>query len=198
MRTFRRIAALPLIVVALVSAAPPALAAADTAVVVVNTTDDTYAWKDALRITRSNGDVVDEANGAAAVSSCERCRTAAIAFQVLLATGTATTVTDDNVAIALNQGCDACATYAGAFQLIVTTHTQVRFTESGNSRIDAIRAELQSLTASATFTNDVSDLDAFNEEVAALFDRLVAVVRAEVVRVGGGTLDTAVDVQEVV
>jgi hypothetical protein len=52
-------------------------------------------WRQAFKIARVSGDTVDGSNGAAAVSSCERCRTAA-------------------VAIALNRECLSCATYAGA------------------------------------------------------------------------------------
>jgi hypothetical protein len=195
MRTFRRIAILPLIVVALVSGAPHALAAADNSAVAINTKDDVYMSRQAFKITRVADELVDESNGAAAVSSCERCRTAAVAFQVIIATGTASTVTSTNLAIALNQECLSCATYAGAFQLIVTPHTAMRFTEAGNERIDQIRAELQMVLGSATFGPTFEEIDAFNAQVAALFEQLKIVVRAELVEAGGGSLTQDVDVE---
>src|SRR3990170_390951 len=181
MRTFRRIAILPLIAVTLVTGAPQALAAADNSAVAINTKDDIYVSRQAFKITRVADDLVDESNGAAAVSSCERCRTAAVAFQVIIATGTASTVTSTNLAIALNQECLSCATYAGAFQLIVTPHTAMRFTESGNERIDRIRAELQALLDAATFGPTFEEIDAFNARVAALFEQLKTVVHTELV-----------------
>jgi hypothetical protein len=197
MRTFRRIAVLPLIVVALVSGAPHAYAAADNAAVAINTKDDTFVSREAFKIARVFGDTVDESNGAAAVSSCERCRTAAVAFQIVIATGAASNVTSDNLAIALNQECLSCATYAGAFQLIVTPHTQMRFTEAGNEQIDRIRAELHLLVDSATFGPTFEEIDAFNTEVDALFERLKAVVAGELVAAGGGNLTEDVDVETV-
>lgn len=196
MRRVRRLATLPLIAVMLVGAAPQAFAAADNAVVAINTKDDTFVWRQGFKITRSNGDTVDESNGAAAVSSCERCRTAAVAFQVVLATGTASTVTPTNLAVAINQECLSCGTYAGAFQVAITTHTQVHFTEPGNERIDQIRSDLQTLIAGATFTNDLDEIHAFDLQVEALYDQLVAVVYAEMVAAGGGTLATDVSVDQ--
>lgn len=194
MTKMRRWALLPLVVVLLATGTLPAVAAADNTAVIVNTKDDTFAWRKAFKITRSNGDDVLESNGAAAVSSCERCRTAAVAFQVVIATGTGSTVAPENVAIALNQGCVSCATYAGAYQLTITPHTQVRFTEAGNAEIDAIRAELQTLLAGASFGNSFEEIEAFDAQVGALFDRLVEVMHREVVLVGNGTVSTDVDV----
>jgi hypothetical protein len=191
---FRRLAMLPLVAVALVGAAPQALAAADNTAVAINTKDDVYAWRDAIKITRSAGDSVDESNGAAAVSSCERCRTAAVAFQVLIGTGEASSVTSENLAIALNQQCITCATYAGAFQIIVTPHTQMRFTEAGNARVDQIRAELSALVAGATFGATFEEIQAFDAHVSALFGELVLVVETELVRAGGGSVETVSDV----
>jgi hypothetical protein len=194
MRTLRRIVILPLVAVALVSGAPQALAAADNSAVAINTKDDSYVRREAFKITRVSGDAVDESNGAAAVSSCERCRTAAVAFQIVIAMGTASSVRSNNVAIALNQDCLSCATYAGAFQLIVTPHTQMRFTEAGNERIDQIRAELQVLLDLATFGPTFEEIDAFNARVDGLFEQLKTVVYTELLEAGGGSLTTDVDV----
>jgi hypothetical protein len=193
MNWLRRVALLPLVAILLGIGTPPTFAAADNTAVILNTKDDTYAWRQAFKITRSNGDDVLESNGAAAVSSCERCRTAAVAFQVVIGTGTGSTVAPENVAIALNEQCLSCATYAGAYQLTITPHTQVRFTEAGNEAIDGIRAELQTLVASASFDNSPEEIQAFDAQVGALFDRLVAVVSRELIRVGGGGVSTDVD-----
>jgi hypothetical protein len=196
MKRIRRLTVLPILAFVLATGAPSAMAAADNSAVAINQKDDTYVWRQAFKITRSNGDDVVESNGAAAVSQCERCRTAAVAFQVLIATGSASTVTPDNVAFAFNDGCFECATYAGAFQLIITPKTQIHFTESGNDEIDAIRAELQSVIAHAAFDPSVEQIDIFNAQVRSLFERLVTVVDGEMVRVGGGGISTDVDFAE--
>ncbi len=193
MRTFRRIAILPILAVTIVSSAPTAWAAADNSAVAINTKDDAYVWRQAFKIGRVAGDDVDESNGAAAVSSCERCRTAAVAFQVIIATGDATNVTSTNLAIAINQECLSCATYAGAFQAILTPHQPMHFTEAGNAAIDRIRADLQALIGSATFTNDFEQIDAFNTQVDALWEQVKVVLRTELVQAGGGNLSTDVD-----
>ena len=194
MKRLRRVVLLPLVAVLFASGAPVATAAADNAAVAVNERDDSYVSRQAFKITRSNGDEVLESNGAAAVSSCERCRTAAVAFQVVIATGTGSTVAPQNVAIALNQECTSCATYAGAYQLTVTPHTEMHFTPAGNQEITEIRGDLLALLDGASFTNSLPEIDAFDSQVDALFDRLVAVVRGEMVLVGGGVVEIDADV----
>jgi hypothetical protein len=84
-----------------------ALAVADNAAVAINTKDDVYVSRQAFKVTRVFGDVVDESNGAAAVSSCERCRTAAVAFQVIDGDGVER---DVERCRHLNQECLSCAT----------------------------------------------------------------------------------------
>jgi hypothetical protein len=194
MKKLRRAALLPLVAVLFASGTPVATAAADNVAVAVNRKDDTYVSRHAFKITRSNGDEVLESNGAASVSSCERCRTAAVAFQIVVATGEGSTVAPQNVAIAINQECISCATYAGAYQLTITPRTQVHFTEPGNEAIDEIRAQLQALLAGASFGNSTEEIAAFDAQVGALFHRLMDVVDHELALVGGGTISTDVDV----
>ena len=189
MRSIRRVAATPLLAIALVLAmSGTSLAGADNAAVAINTKDSTYVWRQAFKIERVAGDVVDEGNGAWAESSCEHCRTAAVAVQVLIAIGDATTVTSTNLAGAVNVQCDSCATYAGAFQFIVTPHDPMRFTDTGNAAIDQIKADLQTLLANATFGPTFDEVDAFNTQVKALAAQLEQVLETELVRAGGGNV----------
>jgi hypothetical protein len=203
MRNLRRALATSLLMFAFVGNLPaPAVAAANNVTVVTNTKDGSFVWKQSFKITRVNGDTVDQVNAAVATASCEQCRTAAVAFHVVLATGEASNVGIQNIAFAFNEGCNLCATYAGAYQLLITTHDQVHFTESGSAQIDQIKLELQTLIAGATFGPtepgddpiDLSEIMAFDREVSALFDRLEAVVRSELVRSGGGQVDEVVEV----
>jgi hypothetical protein len=85
---------------------------------------------------------------------------------------------------------------------VVTTDQPVHFTESGNEKIDLIKQELKALIASATFGPtepgddplDLTEIQAFDAQVTALFSRLENVVDSELVRVGGGHVDENVDV----
>jgi hypothetical protein len=189
MRSIRRIAATPVLAIVFVLATSgTSFAGADNAAVAINTKDATYVWRQAFKIERVAGDVVDEGNGAWAESTCEHCRTAAVAMQVLIAIGDATTVTSTNIAGAVNDRCDTCATYAGAFQFIVTPHDPMRFTDTGNAAIDGIKADLQSLLANATFGPTFDEVDAFNTQVKALADRLQETLQTELVQAGGGSV----------
>ncbi len=196
MNRLRHLISIPLLALALIAgAAGQAVAAADNVAVVTNETDDSYAWKQAFKVTRVNQDTADVGNGAAAVASCARCRTAAVAVQIVLITRSASTITPTNLSIALNEQCETeCATYAGAWQLVVTTGSPVHFTEAGNARIDAFKADLRALLAGASFGPDPLEIGAFNAEVRALIHNdLVPVVEREMVRAGGGSLVIDVD-----
>jgi putative peptide zinc metalloprotease protein len=199
MKSLRRRIAAPLLVLAFLWGVPNPASAVDNAAIAVNTKDDAFVWRQAFKITRVNDDVADEKNVAWAQASCERCRTAAVAFQVVLITGDAHTITPFNGAFAINELCTSCATYAGAFQYVVTTQRPVHFTEAGSEKIDQIKAELKALIAGATFTapppdEEPTEILAFGAEVSALFSRLENVVQTELVRVGGGQIEEVVDV----
>jgi hypothetical protein len=187
-RTRRLVASASLVFAFLAADTGHALAAADNAAVAINTHDDSYVYKGALKVTRVNKDTVDQVNAAWASSSCERCRTAAVAVQIVLVTRDAGTVTPTNLAAAVNQNCTTCATYAGAWQYVVTTGTPVHFTDAGSARIDAIRGQLGDLLASATFGPDAAEIDAFNTQVDTLVSQLEDVLNNEIVRSGGGSI----------
>jgi hypothetical protein len=202
MKSLRRTMVFPLLALAFLWGVPTPASAVDNAAIAINTKDDTFVSRQAFKITRVNDDVADEANVAWAQASCERCRTAAVAFQIVLITDDAHTVTPFNGAFAVNELCTLCATYAGAFQYVVTTGQPVHFTESGNEKIDLIKQELKALIAGATFGPtepgddplDLTEIQAFDAQVTALFSRLENVVDSELVRVGGGHVDENVDV----
>jgi putative peptide zinc metalloprotease protein len=181
----RRMIAIPLLVLGFLWSIPvPASASDDNAALAINTKDDTYRWKRAFRVTRVSDTTVDSANVAWAQSSCERCRTAAVAVQIVLITGDADTVTPANLAFAINQECDTCATYAGAWQFVVTTGQPVHFTEAGSAKIEQIKEDLKVLLEGATFGPTFEEIDAFNQQVDALVSQLDAVLETEIVKNG--------------
>jgi putative peptide zinc metalloprotease protein len=160
------------------SAALAESAGGDTAAVAVNTKDGASIFKLAFAIKRVAGDVVDNSNAAVAFASCANCRTVAISIQVVLVTGNPSTVTPENVALAINQNCSACETLATAYQFVISTHGPVRFTRAGRQEIREILKELRALRESDAPIPEVQ------AKVDALMDRLVRVLREELVNVG--------------
>jgi putative peptide zinc metalloprotease protein len=166
----------------------PTIAAAattggDTAAIAVNTKDDSSIFKLAFAIKRIAGDVVDNSNAAVSFASCTNCRTVAISIQIVLVTDNPSTVTPENLALAINQNCTSCETLATAYQFVLSTHGQVRFTQAGRKEIHAILQELRALKDS---TEPVADVQA---KVDALMQRLAVVLRNELVHVGPGEED---------
>jgi putative peptide zinc metalloprotease protein len=150
----------------------------DNAVVLINTKDGRYLFRVGFKITRANGDVVDASNGAVAFSSCEECRTVAIAYQVVLVMSDPSIITPVNLAIAFNLECDTCMSFAYANQFVYSTGGYVRFTPEGSQTVARLRREVRDLRfASLT----VYELVAILRDVAA---RLEQVVRTETVPIG--------------
>jgi hypothetical protein len=115
---------------------------------------------------------VQPVNLAIAVAHCTRCRTIAVAFQVLLVSGpsrapdagtpTAANVVAVNQAVALNDHCVACDTVALAYQFVVVDSRSVALTQAGRQQLRDIRLRLRDLMRVPP-----SD-DAFQARVAAL------------------------------
>jgi putative peptide zinc metalloprotease protein len=157
---------------------PDAASAQDTAAVAVNTKDGSSIFKLAFAIKRAAGDVVDNANAAAAISSCTECRTVAISIQIVLVTGDPEVVTPQNIALAYNIECTSCETFASAYQYVLGTDGNVRFTPEGRHEIQEIRRELRELARAGL---PVAELDT---RLNALMQRLAQVLRNELVAAG--------------
>ena len=122
----------------------------DNGAVAVNTRDNSFVFQFAFKVTRAGGDVVDAANGAAAVASCSYCETVAVAIQVVLVTGDPSTFTPTNVALAYNQGCNECTTLADAFQFVFGTGgLPAHLTAAGNRQLADIRRQYELLRQSS-------------------------------------------------
>jgi putative peptide zinc metalloprotease protein len=176
----RRTALLLAIAAVGAGAALPSGAAAqgDTTAVAVNTRDESSIFRLAFNIRRVTGDVVDQTNAAVAISSCEECRTVAIAIQVLLVAGDPSVVTPENLALAVNLDCTLCDTFATAYQIVLGDGTRLRFTAEGSQAIAQIRNDLRSLR-----DQDLSD-DDLASAIGGLVDQLQGVLDTELVGVG--------------
>jgi hypothetical protein len=174
-RTFRTLL-LTLVVALCACAGATGARGGDNVVVAVNTKDGRFVYRVSLRIDRSPGDVVDDANAAVAVSSCETCQTVAIAIQALLVLDDPSVVTPENLAFAYNLECSFCQTLASAYQYVLFTGRGVHFTAEGNRAVAAIRHELHELRHAGL---TIIELQARVEAVAV---RLHDVLLTELVR----------------
>jgi hypothetical protein len=101
-----------------------------------------FAWD----LTRQNadGDVVP-VNSARARARCTSCRAAAVAFQIVIAIGTPTTVVPQNTAEAVNVQCTSCVSAAEARQFVRVVPYSVQLTGAGRAVLDDVRADLAAL-----------------------------------------------------
>jgi len=152
--------------------------AGDNYAVAVNTKDGSSLFRFAFAISRVAGEVVDSTNAAVAYSSCDGCRTTAIAIQIVFVMGDAHTVTPENVAVAVNYECTLCQTFAAAYQFVITTSGPVRFTAAGSREVAAIQREIRALR------NEQLEPAELKARLEPLIARLRRVLEQELVRVG--------------
>jgi putative peptide zinc metalloprotease protein len=131
-----------------------------------------FAWG----ISRQDGgDVVDQLNAAHAVARCTDCSATAVAFQVVLVSGSPQTVVPRNIAEAVNVECIRCEVAAEARQFVRVVDEPVKFTDAGRAVLADVRRQLSALEA-----QDVS-LAELHTAVEAQEARVLTVMRDEVV-----------------
>jgi putative peptide zinc metalloprotease protein len=150
----------------------------DNTAIVVNTKDGSARFRLSFKIVRTNSDVVDNDNAAVAIASCTDCRTIAIAFQVVLVFGEPSTLTTDNLAIAMNIECTNCETLASAYQWVLGTDGKLHLSKDGKEAISEIKKALHDLIRSDL------PLDELQAQLDQLADRLEAVLAQELVTAG--------------
>lgn len=108
--------------------------------------DDGRAFDFAWDIDKRRGDdpVLDR-NSAQALARCLRCKATAIAFQIVLVTGSPDTVVPVNVAEAVNDQCTDCVAVAEARQFVRVVPTSVKFTSGGRAVLADVRRDLEAL-----------------------------------------------------
>jgi putative peptide zinc metalloprotease protein len=156
----------------------PPPANADNGAIAINTKDGSSLFRLAFAIRRVAGDTVDETNAAVAFSSCSNCQTTAIAIEVVLITGDASTVTPTNLALAYNYDCSSCVSVADAYQFVFSTGGQVHFTADGNQMLAQIRRDLEALR------HENLTLDELQAKLTDIVDRLRYVLSTQLVPAG--------------
>ena len=157
---------------------PGAARSQDNAAIAINVRDGTSVFRLAFSIKRVAGDVVDSTNAAVAFSSCTECTSTAIAIEVVLITGDASTVTPTNLALAYNFECQSCISIANAYQFVFSTGGQVHFTAEGNQELARIRHDLEALRQ-----QDLTPAE-LQARLKDIVGRLVNVLRTQIVPAG--------------
>jgi hypothetical protein len=148
----------------------------DNIVQAINTKSGSSLFKFAFSLRKVTGNVVDNTNAAIAYSSCENCRTTAIAIQIVLVVGSPDTVTPTNAAIAINENCTLCQSFATAFQFVIGVKDEsVELTREGKRELRKILREFRALK------HHNLTLEEFHARTTALGDRLRQVLKTQLV-----------------
>ena len=126
-------------------------------------------------LTQRGREHVDNLNAAYAGARCIGCKATAIAFQVVLVSGTPERITPQNRAVAVNDQCTQCVVVAEARQFVRVVDVPVKFTDAGREVLADVR---QQLTALESQDLSLADLHAAVEAQEA---RVRTVMRDEVV-----------------
>lgn len=136
----------------------------DNASVAVNPHDGADVFRLAFSIDHVMRESVSPTNAAVAYSSCNSCRTTAIAIQVVLLMNGQEDAIPGNFAIATNELCDSCTTVALAYQIVLNVDGPVHLSAAGAKRVAEIMNEIRALGDDASLSP---------EELAAKTDALV-------------------------
>ena len=144
----RRLAALLLTVVGCVlpMGSAQATTSTDNSATAIIEVDHGRAFDFAWNLSRKRGDAaVTNWNSATAKARCVECRATAIAFQIVLVSGSPSVVVPRNTAEALNLECTNCTVAAEARQFVRVVPDPVRFTGEGRAILANVRERLSAL-----------------------------------------------------
>jgi len=96
-------------------------------------------------LTQRGGEVVDNFNEAHAGARCTDCRATAIAFQIVLVSGSPDRVAPRNEAVAINLECTRCVVVAEARQFVRVVDVPVKLTDEGRAVLADVRRQLRAL-----------------------------------------------------
>ena len=148
----------------------------DNIATATNQTDATHVSDFAWGISRQRGgDLVDQLNSARAQATCTDCGATAIAFQIVLVSGSPSKVIPVNEAVAINDRCTRCETAAEARQFVRVVDQRVRITGKGRRELADVRNELRVLS------NQDLPLDQLHQAVEAQEARVREVLSSDLV-----------------
>ena len=149
---------------------PTAPGPGDNQAFAVNTKDGSTQYDVAFALVWADGSSVTNRNEAYAFASCHQCTTVAVAFQVVLITGSARVAIPQNLSGALNYSCVQCVTYALAQQLVLTVPANL--SPQAMQSLDSLWAQIESFAA--TIKN--LPLDQIRARLLGYQDQIQAIV----------------------
>jgi putative peptide zinc metalloprotease protein len=168
-------------------ASAQAAPATDNVATAVVEQDDVRAFDFAWDVSIQKGDAdVRHVNSATARASCVGCGATAIAFQIVIVSGSPTTVIPQNLAEAVNVECTDCVTAAQARQFVRVVPEPVQLTGKGRAILNEVRNHLAALE-----TRNLP-LDQLHQEVEAQEARVRQVLATELVLKSDPTTQTDV------
>jgi len=156
-------------------AAPPSRH--DNVASAVTGTDGSHVSDFAWDVERQRGGDVDQFNSATAMARCTDCRATAIAFQIVLVSGTPDVLTPHNRAVAVNDQCTRCVVAAEARQFVRVVDEPVKFSDAGMAELADVRHDLRGIARSDLSLADLHD--AVEREEARVRDVLATEVVAK-------------------
>src|SRR5581483_2583646 len=139
-------------------------------VLAMNRTDSRLAVRGGVRLDRIPGQTVSPGNSAIALASCTSCNTFAVALQIALYSKTATVVTPQNSAVAVNSGCNGCTTEALAYQFVLPVDDPTHVPPDVQQLIGQMNATLNTIQANPDET--LADAEAQVNAVVGQFQEL--------------------------
>jgi putative peptide zinc metalloprotease protein len=145
-----------------------------------NHRDDRSRTRLAFDVEQTHADAVTARNTASAYAQCTGCRTVAVAFQIVLAGGSPTTLDVGNLSQAVNdEGCTRCQTTALAYQFVVAADGRIGLTWRGRWQLYEVDVALARLLRGARWHPEQAN-DELEQQVADLAQRVNDILQAEV------------------
>ena len=130
--------------VASAQSAPDERRKKDNVAIAINEQDATHVSAFAWKLSKQRGGVVDHLNHAYARASCVDCGATAVAFQIVLASGSSTVI-PENRSEAYNVECTGCVAAAEARQFVRVLDEPAKFTDAGRAVLNDVRDTLSTL-----------------------------------------------------
>jgi putative peptide zinc metalloprotease protein len=136
-----------------------------------NRVDNRLLVRGSVKLDHIPGPDAGPVNEARAFASCSGCQTFSIALQVALISKTATSITPQNFASAINYQCTNCVTVARAVQYVVQVDDPTQVPDDVRNLVKQMQDQLQALSQDRSVTQS-NQAEAVINGVIAQFSEL--------------------------
>jgi len=119
---------------------------------IVNKVDSRLRVRGRIQLNKIPGPGATPANLAFAYGSCNNCQTFAVALQIDLISKTASNISPQNTAIALNYQCNNCKTVARALQYVYQVDDPTQVPDNVKDLINSMNKELNAIQSDPSST----------------------------------------------